>query len=370
MIETLWTLLKKPGWLQRAIRTDAVLPAEHEVADWRTYRPDTKEDGAHISASPYYFEWWYFDVSYQADSALSVIFHMTDLIRPASSTGSINISILTHGRPPFHRFIQYPRDQIWASTEKCEVRVGNNRCWVEGERRYHIQIREAGLQIELEFEPLTISWRPGQGRVEFGRPEAFFAWVVPQPKARVTGWIQLNGDEREIEGIGYHDHNWGTVSLLDTAKHWSWGRIYLEELTCVYSDIHFSERYGGRRLMPFAVFDDKSVLISSLLGKDDPLDRQNDFLRSPGTVNSPSGWELAWQKGDEKLQISLRTREVLEKADLLSGSRLRKWLIGQLIAHPFYIRCLCSANALWEDGQRTRSLEGTAICEQISLQRE
>ena len=57
--------------------------------------------------------------------------------------------------------------------------------------------------------------------------EVLFPLDFPSTKARVEGIMTVAGKEEKVSGWGYHDHHWGTVSVLDAVKDWSWGRIYL-----------------------------------------------------------------------------------------------------------------------------------------------
>ena len=53
------------------------------------------------------------------------------------------------------------------------------------------------------------------------------SWTVALPKAKVTGKIQFYGNKMNVEGIGYHDHNWNytLLSALTYGKGWYWGKI-------------------------------------------------------------------------------------------------------------------------------------------------
>ncbi len=365
-LNVLWTLLRKPRWLQEATRVEATWPSETEVADWRGNILTPQDDGAHWDDSPFYSEWWYFDVSFGKNSALALIFHLTDIIRPASTKGSVNVSFFEGGELKLKRFQPYDRSHIGIAHDLCDVRIGENRCWVEADN-YHVHIEEPGLLVDLVFESATVAWRPGNGRFHFGCRDVFLAWIVPQPRARVSGMIIIGDEEKQLDGWGYHDHNWGTVSLLDAVSEWSWGRAYLGDYTCVFADVHLSPRYGGSHVRPFALIRGDHVVMSSFLRCNDPLGSASDFLRHPRSAQPPEGWHLAGGEQGEQLDLVLRTQDVLERADLLAGSSIRQWVIEKLVAHPFYIRCYASVQGEWRYGDLAHALEGIAVYEQMSL---
>jgi predicted secreted hydrolase len=365
----LWAMVRKPAWLQAIMRRRVEWPSEAEVSNWNLAMADAQDDAAHPSESPFYFEWWYFDMSFGEGEALSLTFHLTDVIKPASASGSISISVFAEGRRTWHRFVPYQRTTIRASSSICDAQIGPNRCWQEG-NSYRIQVNEPNLQLDLCFDTVIGGWRPGNGMFRFGDGEGYFAWLVAQPKARAHGTLLINGVTRSIDGWGYHDHNWGTVPLLDSVSKWSWGRAYLGDLTLVYADIWLTRRYGGSRVMPFALFDGHTGVISSFLQQNEPHNPQNDFMRTPERVDLPEGWRLAWQQAESRLELNLHTRHVLEKSDLLAGPSWRRAIIERLIAHPYYMRCYTSAEGTWQrdDGAHI-ALQGHAICEQMHLGR-
>lgn len=363
-----WILLRKPYWLQALIKQQAIWPSYADVADWHRNIPAVGDDGAHPDESPFYFEWWYFDATCAGGLTISLILHLTDLIKPASKNGSLNVSIIEKGKPLFQRFIPYATEHIHASSEMCDVRMGENRCFME-EGVYKIQIKESHFGADLIFESATTGWRPGSGKFQFGHENAFFSWVVPQPRAHVKGTIVIHGQEKAVEGVGYHDHNWGTVSLLDTIKEWSWGRLYLGDYSCIFADIQLSPRYGAGRVLPFSLLRGDQVLISSFLQSNQPLDDGMDFLKNPRSVDFPKGWHLQWEEPINHLDVNLETVKVLEKADLLSGNCLRRKIVENLIAHPYYIRCSVTARGEWREQRHTIHLDGKGIFEQITFGR-
>ena len=81
----------------------------------------------------------------------------------------------------------------------------------------------------------------------------------------------------------------------------------------------------------------------------------------------PKGWTLRWQDNNERFCLQLHTRYVLEKADLLSGSSLKKWFIDKFVAHPFYIRCIATTRGTLTLNGQSREITGEAICEQMWL---
>jgi len=363
----LWTLVRKPKWYHGLNRTGISWPSTEEVMDRRNSVLSARDDGMHFQKSPFYSEWWYFDSTFDNGSSMSIIVHLTDLIKPGSRMGSINIAFLGTNKSPMHVFVPHPSKQISASSEQCDVRIGESHIWAEDNSNYRLSIEERDIQAQLVFEAASAGWRPGNGRFAFLDNETFFSWVVPQPRANVKGTITVMGKTMNVRGLGYHDHNWGTVSLVDAVKEWSWGRVYLGEYSVVLADIHLSARYGGERAMPFVVLRGNEVLMSSFLTVNSPLDPQRDFLQNPKQVDFPKGWCIEGTEGSRRIAMTCVTDIVLEKADLLSYGGLRRYLIEKIVAHPYYLRCRVVAKGKLRGQDGLISLDGSGIYEQIIL---
>jgi hypothetical protein len=366
MLGLFWTLVKKPYWFQSLIKREVEWPSQVDVADLNRNIPTFQEDGAHFDNSPFYVEWWYFDSTFDDGSSISIIIHLTDLIKPASKNGSMNIAFMDKDKSVSHIFVPYPSKEITVSSDFCDIRIGRSHVWCE-DNIYKLCIEESDAKAQLEFETTCESWRPGNGRFDFGNNKAFFSWLVPQPRAKVEGTMTIKGKTVNVLGLGYHDHNWGTVCIVDAIKDWSWGRIYLNDNTVIFADIHLSSRYGGKRAMRFAVFQGDRLLISSFLTTNEPLDLENDFLRNPKHSCPPRGWHIAGSDAYGKIDLVCESDTILEKADLLTGGMLRRYLIEKVIAHPYYLRCKVAVMGELTQHDNVTTLEGTGIYEQIIL---
>ncbi|MET3208695.1 UNVERIFIED_CONTAM: hypothetical protein ABIC26_001634 [Paenibacillus sp. PvR008] len=60
---------------------------------------------------------------------------------------------------------------------------------------------EDGMRLSKELKPGQWEWWYTDG--------SFFAWFCAVPSGKFTGTITVEGHTQEVEGSGYHDHNWG-----------------------------------------------------------------------------------------------------------------------------------------------------------------
>ena len=70
------------------------------------------------------------------------------------------------------------------------------------------------------------SWRPQIGHIKFnkGGQSHYFAWLPSVPQGKASGSLTVGDKTATVSGSGYHDHNWGDVSVLGLIHDWYWGR--------------------------------------------------------------------------------------------------------------------------------------------------
>ena len=71
-----------------------------------------------------------------------------------------------------------------------------------------------------------------------------FAWLPSVPEGKVEGTYTVDGETRHASGVGYHDHNWGNVSLLKVIHDWYWARGHAGPYSVIASYITAHEKYG------------------------------------------------------------------------------------------------------------------------------
>lgn len=298
-----------PEFLARDGLTETVLP---------------REDGQRASTGPGSFEWWYFDAHFD-DQTTAVIVYATKPIAAPRRPLTPNLS-LTITRPDGKKTAQFdlpPADEYAASKDACDVRVG--RSWVRWSERggrwtYVLHAETTDLSADLTFTGLVPPWRPGAGKSYFGDLEHYFAWLPAIPYGTVTGTLTYDGQAHAVTGTGYHDHNWGNVSLPSVLDHWTWGRAHVGEYTLIFVEQIAVKRYGSTRLPVFLLAKGDKILA------EDPryLTMQTrGLVRHAQGRAYPQEVDFTWARGRERVRLSLQNPELIEAVSLLLALRLR-----------------------------------------------
>ncbi len=194
------------------------------------------EDGNHYCPEQDFFEWWYFDATFDNGYVIVVIFH-SSLHNLADHKPRLDLRVYTPQGKRILGMQHYSREMFTSRRDKCELQLGDCHVVSDG-AHYQLTLREGDIEAELIFTPQMPGWRPGTGYLFHDEASnRFFKWVVPVPVATVTGKLGLAGSSFPVRGMGYHDHNWGNVYLPAAFSHWTWGRVLAGDRVLIFGDV-------------------------------------------------------------------------------------------------------------------------------------
>jgi hypothetical protein len=162
-----------------------------------------------------------------------------------------------------------------ASIDTCDTRIG--KCYFRGNlNEYHIYYRSKKIEADIHLSATVPSWRPGTGHILFGKKEQhYFAWLPAVPEGTVNATITIEGITKQYSGSGYHDHNWGDISMLSLFKHWYWGRAKVGDYQIISSYITAEKKYGYSTFPIFMIAKGGEILADNAIdyltfSEDDP----------------------------------------------------------------------------------------------------
>lgn len=263
------------------------------------------EDGLRDQPRPGSLEWWYFDAHLEDGTALVVVF----MTKPtAASAGEISPCIGAQLTLPNGEIINvwqpFPASQFHASRDECNVHIGPN--WLRGNlHHYEFSVETPELSMQLTFTGILPPARIGTGEIRLGEKD-HFGWLVAVPRGTVQGTLTLRGQTRTVSGLGYHDHNWGSLPFEDFLQEWYWGRAYLGDYTLIFAEIRARPEYGETRT-------------SLLLGRGEQLllhtgqsaQFQIEKERQEGEVVVPEVATFVWRQGTNQVTLTLNQTRLI-----------------------------------------------------------
>jgi predicted secreted hydrolase len=198
-----------------------------------------KDDTYHGNIKLLDIEWWYFDAIFDNGYSIQIGFR-TYHIKGFGIVQS-RINVYKNGKPiseqlkidlisNFHIDQDYPNISINNNNviEFNEDNYKKNKKW-----EYKIKLSIKDTTVDLLFVGNTLGWK-----IETSDT----CWTVPLPKAIVKGKIKIKGEETEVKGIGYHDHNWSYSPTTAMNNYgWYWGRTSADTMNITWAKVIHSK---------------------------------------------------------------------------------------------------------------------------------
>jgi hypothetical protein len=345
--------LSSEMWTGSGEKDDVIVPLE------------AAENAAHPIADRRYFEHWYFDAKLRDGHVVVGFVQTSELVRRKPG---VEMHVYKPDGEKLSIVRSYSKADVRASEKACDVEIGGNRCSSEfpseGFPVHRLHLAEEDMEFDLEFRNLLPGWKPGVGKAVYSDRE-FFAWIVPAPRAEVSGTVRFGDTILSAEGTGYHDHNWGVGDMKRIIDHWYWGRIYTDEFTLLYASVNTRKGYD-------------------LITKPLMLARGEEIVLSTGEMELTSGERVFNKAGNRdypasldirvpgRVELRLDVREVIDAHDFIADvpvlrSRPVKPLVNGILGRPGYFRFDSDFSLRVELDGRSYGSTGRTLHEMVAL---
>jgi len=194
------------------------------------------DDAFHGSPKRISSEWWYFDAIF--DNKYSAHIGFKTFSRKKLGMVSPNFQFYKDGRLVvntakrflFRNFETSKEVPIAKLFKKPVFRFNQDIYDKSGDWIYNYKFKINDNAVDLEFKGVTKGWK-----IETDNE----SWTVALPKAIVSGVIVVNGKKMDVNGIGYHDHNWNysMLTVMNYGRGWYWGKIRSKSFNIVWANI-------------------------------------------------------------------------------------------------------------------------------------
>jgi hypothetical protein len=218
---------------------------------------ELNDDAFHGSDSLHFTEWWYFDSVFDNGYSVQIGIRIVGLINQGLI--HVRLDIYKDGKLISHEIEPYILWDVFTSKEIPLVEL-NGRKIMEGyidnstgKWIYNLNIQLNKASAKLIFTGCTKGWK---GVTPGGK------WAVILPRANVKGIITYNNNTVNVEGIGYHDHNWDVTLFTGINFGWHWGKMNSESYTITWAKI-LTTRFWGQPLLVINEKDGDYINIES-----------------------------------------------------------------------------------------------------------
>jgi hypothetical protein len=173
------------------------------------------------------------------------------------------------------------------------------------------------------------AWRPESGYLLYGaKRDKEFAWLPSVPQGAVMATYRIGDEVHETSGSGYHDHNWGNVSLPTIVHDWYWARGQAGPYTVIASLVTAHERYGYAELPLFMLArDGELVADDSRRIRFEALDTYTDELTGKPVATTT---RYTYSGDGERYVVTFTRDHDLAKSRMIEGVHGPKRVLAQL----------------------------------------
>jgi hypothetical protein len=233
------------------------------------------------------------------------------------------------GQPALRLEAHVSADAFSASRDRCDVRIGDNT-FRGNLHEYDIHFSHGEVSVDVKLTGQVPAWRPTSGHMYFGdHDEHFFAWLPSVPQGKVSLDLNIDGEKQHLDGVGYHDHNWGDVAMPKLINHWYWGRAQASDYSIVASYIFAEKAYGGAELPIFMLAKDGKIIADDARKVTFHLEDEHMDPKSGKPVANVVVYEYA--DGPERYRVSYRRSKTIVNAQLIERVSGVKHLLARLM---------------------------------------
>ncbi len=189
------------------------------------------------------------------------------------------------------------------------MRLGDNR-FTGDLHTYRIVAVAEEISVDVTLTGEIAAWRPATGYVLFGEDRSLeFAWLPSVPQGTVRVRYTVDGEVHETTGVGYHDHNWGNVGLMNVVHDWYWARGQAGPYSVIASYITSTKQYGFEPIPIFMLARDNVVIA------DNPakVKFEREGVYADKTTGKPvaATTRYVYEDGEDRYVVSFtRTRDL------------------------------------------------------------
>jgi hypothetical protein len=319
-----------------------------------------------VDSTQTWAEWHYFNYHDDAGRSLYVsinaLAYHEDLAASGYSRGMVLFQYVDENGKRTRVVDMLPGREIAASTLTPDLTVGLNVVrWEGGSYTINVSMTDStgapiALALDLEATPhqYVPPVTPMGSKVQFG-------YVVPVVRGHMTGHLHIGGQNIGLDGIGYHDHNWGY--FRDAV--WDWGVVHLDnDVSILYGRFAGSATELSHKPVLFALFDRNGprpfVLTSSY--KVDWSSAATD-----SGVVEPRAITLHARVGQDPLDLKI---DVMRRVESETGAGKQGLFRADPNARSFFIQMEGRAHLTGSIDRKKIKLEGHAFSETFRLQKQ
>ena len=280
------------------------------------------EDGLRTSGKNGELEWWYFDAKFEDGSLFVCYFYK---IHPLKNIYFIGMNYNSPNGEELFLMKFFKEEDVFFAKDSCHVRMGEN--YFKGNlEKYDIYLSEKdfeGFGIEINLNSNLKPYRPQDGIIQAG--DDYFAWLAAVPNGVAKAKLFRNNKILNLQGSGYHDHNWGNTPLQKLFENWVWFRGESDGYTVIAAELNTAAKRGGYSI-PILYMANKDDVIVNRFGVDGLFTKYSNRIENVyNKKNEPlfSKLDMITLNGEK---LTIEGKNIIDNADMFKRAPLPSYL--------------------------------------------
>ncbi len=296
--------------------------------EWRVALPgwEYRFPRDHGNHSDFKTEWWYFTGNLTASDGREFGYQLTFFRQGVLADDLITLSRFVTKDIKFAHFalsdLSKPqflfRQKISRGAfGEAGFDQGQRLAWIDDwscdwDGAFHIKARNGETKLELDLKPLkepVIQGQKGVSQKSTGAGEASHYYSMT--RLQTTGRLTIDGQELQVEGLSWFDHEWATNQLAADQVGWDWFSLQFDDNTELML-FQLRKRDGSRDEHSSGIFvaaDGSTAFISNV-----------DFSIEPGKTwtseVSKGVYPIEWKITIPKLDLAFNVKAAAENQEL------------------------------------------------------
>jgi predicted secreted hydrolase len=279
-----------------------MMPVNQAAEGWYDVRRSSgvqvelpRDDAPHDN----YVEWWYYNGHLRDGAGNEYSFHYVVFVIQALGTYSVAHASMVDHQNLRHAISQRrtPGNPSSGTVDHFDFVFGGwSLSGGDGIDRLRFDVDASRFDLQL-IQAVAPVMQGGTGILDFESTGASYYYT--RPRMDVQGTLNLDGEQRQVSGIAWFDHQWGDFEIFDLG--WDWFALQLDDGQDIMLYRLFDPRDGRAVLTSGTVAADGDL---SVLDADDFTLDAVDHWRSPKTSRRyPMAWRVALPKFGVDLSV-------------------------------------------------------------------
>lgn len=339
------------------------------------------EDGRRDSDAAGHGEVWYFDCNFDDGSTLVLGFRpkSVDQVDRDGDKSNVAINYTAADGTSFYDYRLFSPDEVTTSTERCDIRYGPHtltgdwqtydaRISPEPDRDIVMEGKHSTQHettIDLHFEAQVEPFRPGTGYIALDDDESFYYNFICITKLTVSGHVVINGEDKDVTGSAYYNHQWFNTVGPRAFHHWLWGRQNIGDYSVLIYDMVAAERWGLDQIPLFTIDDAKGTRVfenTEAIGVTTTV--LDSYVQDRTGKRYPKTIRYDFAGDDTEVSFTISEPREINVIDLygLASAEQQEQYDAQGV-QPTYTRYLAEAELTINDANNTRTSSGPMLYE-------